>query len=60
MARAGHVLHCGRRTIYGHAWRKTRSTENVARDVKQALGYFQQIERDFFDDDNFKHPQGPE
>src|SRR5882724_315223 len=39
-------------TISGHAWR-TRSTENVAREVKQALGYFPQMKEIFFDDDTF-------
>jgi radical SAM superfamily enzyme YgiQ (UPF0313 family) len=39
-------------TISGHAWR-TRSTDNVAREVKQALGYFPQMKEIFFDDDTF-------
>ena len=39
-------------TISGHAWR-TRSTENVAREVKQALEYFPQMKEIFFDDDTF-------
>src|SRR5712664_1815797 len=39
-------------TISGHAWR-TRSTENVAREVKQALGHFPQMKEIFFDDDTF-------
>jgi hopanoid biosynthesis associated radical SAM protein HpnJ len=39
-------------TISGHAWR-TRSTENVAREVKQALEYFPQLKEIFFDDDTF-------
>src|SRR2546428_12976678 len=39
-------------TISGHAWR-TRSTENVAREVKQALGYFPQMKEIFLDDEPF-------
>jgi hopanoid biosynthesis associated radical SAM protein HpnJ len=39
-------------TISGHAWR-TRSTENVVREVKQALEYFPQMKEIFFDDDTF-------
>jgi radical SAM superfamily enzyme YgiQ (UPF0313 family) len=39
-------------TISGHAWR-TRSTENVAREVKQAIEYFPQMKEIFFDDDTF-------
>ncbi len=39
-------------TISGHAWR-VRSTENVAREVKQALGYFPRMKEIFFDDDTF-------
>jgi hopanoid biosynthesis associated radical SAM protein HpnJ len=39
-------------TISGHAWR-TRSTENVAREVKLALKYFPQMKEIFFDDDTF-------
>jgi radical SAM superfamily enzyme YgiQ (UPF0313 family) len=39
-------------TISGHAWR-TRSTGNVAREVKQALDYFPQMKEIFFDDDTF-------
>src|SRR6266700_7538221 len=39
-------------TISGHAWR-TRSTDNVAREVKQALEYFPQMKEIFFDDDTF-------
>src|SRR5215467_240050 len=39
-------------TISGHAWR-TRSTENVAREVKQSLEYFPQMKEIFFDDDTF-------
>ncbi|HYA97434.1 MAG TPA: hopanoid biosynthesis associated radical SAM protein HpnJ [Methylomirabilota bacterium] len=39
-------------TISGHAWR-VRSPENVAREVKQALGYFPQMKEIFFDDDTF-------
>src|SRR5216684_1417115 len=39
-------------TISGHAWR-TRSTGNVAREVKQALEYFPQMKEIFFDDDTF-------
>src|SRR5216684_4289082 len=39
-------------TISGHAWR-TRSTENVAREVKQCIEYFPQMKEIFFDDDTF-------
>jgi hopanoid biosynthesis associated radical SAM protein HpnJ len=39
-------------TISGHAWR-VRSAANVAREVKQALGYFPQMKEIFFDDDTF-------
>src|SRR3979409_2166107 len=39
-------------TISGHAWR-TRSTENVAREVKQTIEYFPQRKDIFFDDDTF-------
>src|SRR4029077_18450030 len=39
-------------TISGHAWR-TRSAENVAREVKQAIEYFPQMKEIFFDDDTF-------
>ena len=39
-------------TISGHAWR-TRSTDNVVREVKQALEYFPQMKEIFFDDDTF-------
>src|SRR5258705_529554 len=39
-------------TISGHAWR-TRSTENVAREVKQTLEHFPQMKEIFFDDDTF-------
>ena len=39
-------------TISGHAWR-TRSTENVVREVEQALEYFPQMKEIFFDDDTF-------
>src|SRR2546428_5006628 len=39
-------------TISGHAWR-TRSTENVAREVKQTLEYFPPMKEIFFDDDTF-------
>src|SRR5438105_3949420 len=39
-------------TISGHAWR-TRSADNLAREVKQALGYFPQMKEIFFDDDTF-------
>jgi len=39
-------------TISGHAWR-TRSTENVAREVKQAIEHFPQMKEIFFDDDTF-------
>src|SRR5437667_207039 len=39
-------------TLSGHAWR-TRSTDNVAREVKQALEYFPQMKEIFFDDDTF-------
>jgi len=37
---------------FGSCWR-TRSTENVAREVKQALGHFPQMKEIFFDDDTF-------
>ena len=39
-------------TISGHAWR-TRSTDNVVREVKLALEYFPQMKEIFFDDDTF-------
>src|SRR5437667_3103380 len=39
-------------TLSGHAWR-TRSTDNVSREVKQALEYFPQMKENFFDDDTF-------
>jgi len=39
-------------TISGHAWR-TRSTENVAREVKQTIEHFPQMKEIFFDDDTF-------
>src|SRR5258708_32196911 len=39
-------------TISGHAWR-TRSTENVAREAKQALEHFPQMKEILFDDDTF-------
>ena len=39
-------------TISGHAWR-TRSTENVAREVAQAIENFPQLKEIFFDDDTF-------
>src|SRR6266481_2177156 len=39
-------------TISGHAWR-VRSTDNVAREVKQAIEYFPQMKEIFFDDDTF-------
>ena len=39
-------------TISGHAWR-TRSTDNVVREVAQALEYFPQMKEIFFDDDTF-------
>ena len=39
-------------TISGHAWR-TRSTDNVVREVQQALEYFPQLKEIFFDDDTF-------
>jgi hopanoid biosynthesis associated radical SAM protein HpnJ len=39
-------------TISGHAWR-TRSTENVAREVAQAIENFPQMKEIFFDDDTF-------
>jgi len=39
-------------TISGHAWR-TRSTDNVVREVTQALEYFPQMKEIFFDDDTF-------
>src|SRR5437870_12170118 len=35
-------------TLSGHAWR-TRSTDNVAREVKQALEYFPQMKEIFFE-----------
>src|SRR5208337_4962846 len=37
-------------TISGHAWR-TRSTDNVVREVTQALEYFPQMKEIIFDDD---------
>src|SRR5258708_39164562 len=39
-------------SISGHAWR-TRSTENVAREVKQTIEHFPQMKEIFFDDDKF-------
>ena len=39
-------------TTSGHAWR-VRSSDNVAREVKQALEYFPQMKEIFFDDDTF-------
>ncbi len=39
-------------TISGHAWR-VRSTENVAREIQQALAMFPQMKEFFFDDDTF-------
>jgi hopanoid biosynthesis associated radical SAM protein HpnJ len=39
-------------TLSGHAWR-LRSSENVAREVKQALQLFPQAKEFFFDDDTF-------
>jgi hopanoid biosynthesis associated radical SAM protein HpnJ len=39
-------------TISGHAWR-VRSSDNVAREIKQALQWFPQSKEFFFDDDTF-------
>src|SRR5579864_3673533 len=39
-------------TLSGHAWR-VRSSDNVAREVRQALQYFPQAKEFFFDDDTF-------
>lgn len=39
-------------TISGHAWR-VRSSDNVAREIRQALGYWPQLKEFFFDDDTF-------
>lgn len=39
-------------TLSGHAWR-VRSSESVAREVRQALQYFPQAKEFFFDDDTF-------
>jgi len=39
-------------TLSGHAWR-VRSSENVAREVRQALNLFPQAKEFFFDDDTF-------
>jgi hopanoid biosynthesis associated radical SAM protein HpnJ len=39
-------------TLSGHAWR-VRSSENVEREVRQALHYFPQAKEFFFDDDTF-------
>ena len=39
-------------TISGHAWR-TRSTDNVVREVTKTLEYFPQMKEIFFDDDTF-------
>src|SRR5207302_1780070 len=41
-------------TLSGHPWR-VRSTENVAREVKQALQLFPQAKEFFFDDDTFNY-----
>lgn len=39
-------------TLSGHAWR-TRSTENVVEEIRQALHLFPQSKEFFFDDDTF-------
>ena len=39
-------------TLSGHAWR-VRSSENVAREIRQALKLFPQAKEFFFDDDTF-------
>jgi hopanoid biosynthesis associated radical SAM protein HpnJ len=39
-------------TISGHAWR-TRSTDNVVREVARTLEHFPQVKEIFFDDDTF-------
>jgi hopanoid biosynthesis associated radical SAM protein HpnJ len=39
-------------TLSGHAWR-VRSSDNVARECRQALQYFPQAKEFFFDDDTF-------
>jgi hopanoid biosynthesis associated radical SAM protein HpnJ len=39
-------------TISGHPWR-TRSSDNVAEEVKRALQYFPHMKEIFFDDDTF-------
>ncbi len=39
-------------TISGHAWR-VRSSDNVAREIQQALAMFPQMKEFFFDDDTF-------
>jgi len=39
-------------TLSGHAWR-VRSSENVAREIRQALRLFPQAKEFFFDDDTF-------
>src|SRR5712692_10808588 len=39
-------------TISGHAWR-VRSTDNVTREIRQALEWFPQSKEFFFDDDTF-------
>jgi len=39
-------------TLSGHAWR-VRSSENVAREVRQAIRLFPQAKEFFFDDDTF-------
>jgi hopanoid biosynthesis associated radical SAM protein HpnJ len=39
-------------TLSGHSWR-VRSTENVAREIRQALTMFPQAKEFFFDDDTF-------
>ena len=41
-------------TLSGHPWR-VRSSENVAREVKQALQLFPQAKEFFFDDDTFNY-----
>src|SRR3989449_2124787 len=41
-------------TLPGHPWR-VRSSENVAREVKQALQLFPQAKEFFFDDDTFNY-----
>ena len=39
-------------TVSGHAWR-TRSVDNVVKEVKNTLEYFPQMKEIFFDDDTF-------